>query len=388
MKKVLSLILVVVLIFSVSIVTFDAAPAFYKDFETYDDMCAYIERYSADYPNVEYAYGGLNTQKKGYELKLKDFLVVSVNNEDYTLTNICCWEPYYNHGINSTHSSYVKSNGYTEFDISVYYDLSEENVTASLDKLEAEATHGDLYTGEISGYRYVVCDDGFEDGVSTVCNYTIAVDDVLIKINSNSFFDKAFLNNIVIKKSGIKIPVLEVLPEEVIEVSDELLEAVGKDHPNREITKEDIRISNLETIDDTKQLVRYSLTEACYPSVYVEKEIGEYLLYVSQPPLPMILTDGVLYDIDEAYEKGVLCDTDLEVISAFEPRGFGLIKIEDLYGDADGDHQITVFDATAVQRYLVGNYYLGSYEKYADFDRDGEISIFDATAIQRKIAGL
>ena len=59
-----------------------------------------------------------------------------------------------------------------------------------------------------------------------------------------------------------------------------------------------------------------------------------------------------------------------------------------LIGDADGDGEITIFDATAIQRYLAGILSDSFNEKAADTDGDGNISIFDATYIQRKLAGL
>ncbi|MBQ8860543.1 MAG: dockerin type I repeat-containing protein [Ruminococcus sp.] len=385
--RILSVFIVVLLILSVPVSVF-AAPLHDEYFENTDEMQAWIDDYSKTYPNVQYSYGGLTVPSKGYELKHKDFIVVTIDNPDYTMDFLSCGESRYNYGIDHTYSSYVKNNGYTDIGIQVYYDLTEDVVIASLDRLESNPNDGALYTGEISGYRYVVCDIGWDDG-STDCTYKIAVDDVLINIHSNSAFDRALLENLVIKKSGTKLPVLVKLPEEIIAVSDELLEAVKVDYNNDSITKEDIHISDLETIDETKKLVRFSVSNYGYTCDEVEQQIGDYILYVPQRPLPNILKDGVLYDIDDAYEKGIISDADLEIISTFESRSYSLNKVEDLYGDADGDKMITIFDATAVQRYVSKKGgILGKYSQFADFDRDGEITIFDATAIQRKIAGL
>ncbi|MBQ6626405.1 MAG: hypothetical protein IIX27_03855 [Ruminococcus sp.] len=65
-------------------------------------------------------------------------------------------------------------------------------------------------------------------------------------------------------------------------------------------------------------------------------------------------------------------------------------------GDADLDYNLTIMDATYIQRVMAGlcefssrdriDYY-GSPLKYiSDLDRDGERTIFDATAIQMKLA--
>ena len=80
-------------------------------------------------------------------------------------------------------------------------------------------------------------------------------------------------------------------------------------------------------------------------------------------------------------------------------RGFGLTYEEPLVGDADGDGEVTIMDATRIQRWLAeicdmdGKPYSGraltnAERKAADADGDGEVTILDATKIQRQLAGL
>lgn len=66
-------------------------------------------------------------------------------------------------------------------------------------------------------------------------------------------------------------------------------------------------------------------------------------------------------------------------------------------GDADLDGEVTVIDATRIQRYLVklddlekiGNAAYGACESlFADADGDGKITVLDAAAIQRVLVGL
>ena len=57
-----------------------------------------------------------------------------------------------------------------------------------------------------------------------------------------------------------------------------------------------------------------------------------------------------------------------------------------ILGDADLDGEVTIFDATAIQRWLAGLSTESFCEKTADADEDGEVSIFDATTIQRWLA--
>ena len=58
-------------------------------------------------------------------------------------------------------------------------------------------------------------------------------------------------------------------------------------------------------------------------------------------------------------------------------------------GDADLDGEVTILDATLIQRYLVDLDPLTKIAQYlADTDGDGEITVLDATLIQRYLAGL
>lgn len=59
-----------------------------------------------------------------------------------------------------------------------------------------------------------------------------------------------------------------------------------------------------------------------------------------------------------------------------------------ILGDADTDGEVTIIDATAIQRKLAGLTPKKYDEKAADADEDGEVMIIDATAIQRYLAGL
>ena len=391
MKKVLSLILVVVLIFSVSTVAFAEDTKFFKSFETYDEMCEYIEKYSADYPNVDYVDGELTTPIKGYELKQKDFLVITVDNPDFIMTELLCGETAYEYGINYTKCTFVKNDDTTIY-IDASYRYNSDYVMRCVEYFaEMEAwghefccLDGEVYIGEVAGFYY----EAFYHSAHNYTIYRIAADDVWIRIDSSGAFDEEFINSLVIEKSGIKLAVLEESPNAPITVTDELLEAVRKDHPNKEITKEDISISDYERIDDTKQLVRYTVADCGYSCDVVEQRIGDYLLYVPQRPLPQILKEAVLYDLDEAYESGIIDDEDLRKISRYSSTHFRLEKYEEIIGDVDGDKKITIYDATYIQRYLVGYRNVELHYQFADFDEDGEISIFDATAIQRKIAGL
>ena len=58
-------------------------------------------------------------------------------------------------------------------------------------------------------------------------------------------------------------------------------------------------------------------------------------------------------------------------------------------GDVDMDGSITIYDATYIQRQLVGLENFSDLQiQLGDFDRDGDCNLYDATAIQRFLVGL
>lgn len=82
-----------------------------------------------------------------------------------------------------------------------------------------------------------------------------------------------------------------------------------------------------------------------------------------------------------------------------------ILKIGRPVGDADNDNEMTILDATAIQKKLAGIrnninpdadiYYLvnclgtdGKEYRYSDYDGDGVVSVIDATGIQKHLAGM
>ena len=60
-----------------------------------------------------------------------------------------------------------------------------------------------------------------------------------------------------------------------------------------------------------------------------------------------------------------------------------------MYGDADGDGDVTILDATFIQRFVAGiSLPKPLNELNADVDGDGSVTILDATLIQRFNAGI
>lgn len=69
---------------------------------------------------------------------------------------------------------------------------------------------------------------------------------------------------------------------------------------------------------------------------------------------------------------------------SINPTEPSLIKL----GDVDGDEEVTIIDATCIQRKLANIPTAAFIEAAADADGDGEVTIIDATSIQRHLAQL
>ena len=96
-------------------------------------------------------------------------------------------------------------------------------------------------------------------------------------------------------------------------------------------------------------------------------------------------SDGTLTDMNAWYEDGFM---------VFETEHFSLYVVTEAltfvnYGDADLDGEITIKDATLIQKAVALLVTLSNNEKYyADINDDGEINIKDATDIQKYVAGI
>ena len=93
-------------------------------------------------------------------------------------------------------------------------------------------------------------------------------------------------------------------------------------------------------------------------------------------------TDQYTYTFAGWTPEVVAATADAEYTATFET----VEKI--LLGDADGDGEVTIIDATMIQRVLAGIPGAVVNEVAADVDGDGEVTIIDATLIQRYLASI
>ena len=118
--------------------------------------------------------------------------------------------------------------------------------------------------------------------------------------------------------------------------------------------------------------------------------VAEVLGYVKLSKVFLTTGDAAPFGIEFAVydaekDEFVLMDEDLSAYRGLEET---MVKLGIAYpiGDADYDRELTIYDATIIQRYLAGlnNQKIDEFLCYVD--DDDEISILDATAIQLKLA--
>ena len=120
---------------------------------------------------------------------------------------------------------------------------------------------------------------------------------------------------------------------------------------------------------------------------YKVKYIGEMALgyYAGQPLAYAVVGDAfVLTGYSGTSAERYAEQNGIKFVSLGEAPA----EPEILLGDADDDGEVTILDATCIQRHLVGLSVEAYNEEAADADGDDEVTILDATAIQRHLVGL
>ncbi len=93
---------------------------------------------------------------------------------------------------------------------------------------------------------------------------------------------------------------------------------------------------------------------------------------------------GSTFTVTDKKISGHIGDTGIAVIYSEISTGE-----EYIVGDADGDGEVSILDATWIQRVLIGIGAPADFnEAAADVDGDGEMTIIDATYIQRYLVGI
>jgi hypothetical protein len=160
--------------------------------------------------------------------------------------------------------------------------------------------------------------------------------------------------------------------------------------PRHSITARDIDLRDYHQFRDSDAYaVHFYVRNLGYIDVMIEERIGDWLLECSHPE-PFLFVNDRLYGFKEAYDEGVMTDDMLEELAGSSFKGDYVLPLLTRYikGDADGDGECTIIDATCVQRHEAGIASTSFFKPLADVDGDSEVSIIDATLIQRSKAGL
>ena len=175
-------------------------------------------------------------------------------------------------------------------------------------------------------------------------------------------------------------------------ISEVIAEAVNEHYydPRNTITARDITIKDYYQFDDSNAYaVYFYVRNMQYICLDIEERIGDYLL-VSPYPEPFLFVDNHLYEFKEAYDAGLMTDDMLAELagSPFRCECRYPILTRYIKGDADGDGEVSIIDATVIQRHEANIVTGAFYKPRADVDGDSDITVIDATLIQRKQAGL
>ncbi len=111
------------------------------------------------------------------------------------------------------------------------------------------------------------------------------------------------------------------------DISSEIFNVIKEEHkPYFELEKDDVNFSYIKQLTGENYLVRYTISELSYTDDMVRVDIGRYILESSRP-LPEIYYNGKLYGIEEAYERRIIIEQDLEIMDTFEGIDFEKVKI-------------------------------------------------------------
>ena len=131
----------------------------------------------------------------------------------------------------------------------------------------------------------------------------------------------------------------------------------------------------------------------CYACVILEELFGDYFFTSSSSYEPYIFADNQLYTISQAYQAGILTEEMLKELAEADHSTDHITTsnwfvTRYIKGDADGDGECNIIDATMIQRHEANIATSAFYKPLADVDGDKDVSIVDATLIQRSEAGL
>ena len=116
--------------------------------------------------------------------------------------------------------------------------------------------------------------------------------------------------------------------------------------------------------------------------------------FASCPNLKAVIIPDSVTEIDDTAFDGcsgdmfIICNSNSYAATYAASKNIDVLELDNpVYGDSNADGNVNILDATAIQRYKIGEQELNEYGiRCADVNHDGSITVRDATLIQMKIA--
>lgn len=169
-----------------------------------------------------------------------------------------------------------------------------------------------------------------------------------------------------------------IIHEHLVPGTQALFVVLAGDAESAELSSDTLLYINQATVDDDGKV------DFQVQSKFTSKSYSSYIIGQCMHSSTSWFTQVESSDEKDGM-KVLVCNDCGEAIDSetigYTPTVFAL-------GDVDGDGEVTIIDATAIQRHLANIPTFAYNEATADTDGDGEVTIIDATYIQRWLASL
>lgn len=388
MKKLTCILLAALLIFATATAVGAETPLYSQNFESKTDMLTALADYAKDFPDID----DCNVQaSEGFYLSDKEVIIPTLDSTVYTPVNYSFAEAFWNSGVNYTFVKYNENGTDNTMEFLVYYYMSEDAVSDGLKSFyvngeQTESTHG----GRVGGYTYYACE--YQDGNgNTRCTYNLKINGLLVNCLTSQPFSEDFIKSISVEATGIPLPLY-------VQENDKLRQAI-------EVEFFDFCNSKIETTfeHDSVHINDYIEEEGmiffiggcswifAHEMIVYADSLGNWHFMTGPSEYGLsglgiyVKVNGEIHTLEDAWEKGLV--TDLTPASKLAGAIFYHI------GDANGDKEVNVRDATALQKFIankdteiVSN--ADIRKNVLDMNKDGKVNVKDATAIQKFIAGI
>lgn len=181
----------------------------------------------------------------------------------------------------------------------------------------------------------------------------------------------SFLLCVMIIMSVVVVPA----HAETLKITDQFLSAVRDEHHDNSIQLDDIHIMCMGDLKNGTYLVKYGVGDGIYTDDMVEIGLGNYTLSTSRP-VPVVYAFGKLFDLEYAYENGIIGNNELEIMLTFDWFYMKRIKITKQLNDARSDYQD---DDYIFVRFTLD----GSEKELFDFYEYGVVSSQEASKLYK-----